>query len=766
MSTGSGTRTGSDLLPTITLGLLTAVVAFGFIRVFDSPSFLVPLGIVVVTGHLLAAWTRRLPTGAPTLIMLAAGTLVTIDVTHWSTVTAGLPTPFTFATISHSLDAAVETLRNGTAPVAPEAGLVFAAAIALWIVAWSTDRLTFTYGAPVEALVPTATVFVVVTSLGGPDHRWSCTALYGAALALHVLVVRQAAVVRPTGVRNSAVWRPVLRGSAMAAVALFVGLGAAATVPSLDTAGVVGLHDSHSITVVSPLVDIRSRLVDQTDDVLFTVDAAHGEYWRLMALGDFDGETWSPPDSRVPEADHVLSSPDFRPDYEQFQAAFDLSGLGGQFAPAPFRPTGLYALQDSSDPEGDPRLLWDANSSTLIASSATADVTDLSYVVTAQVPDVQAAQVRAARGPVPEDIERTFTRLPAGFPAVLREQAERIVAAAPTPYAKALALQDYFSPRNGFGYSTDLRTVPAGENTNAMIEFLRVRKGFCEQYAGTYAALARAVGLPTRIAVGFTWGREETASDGTKSFVVTGRNAHAWPEVYFAGLGWLPFEPTPGRGNPAATSYTGVAARQDDATPTAPDDPLPPTTAPGRIEPAPSTTAPRPATSTPTAVAPTVPDREPPSPGAARSVAERIVVVALGALVVCSGALVRVLRRCRRARLAVTPASRVRLVWAEVLHAWKPLDLVRRPVDTDRDVGRRLQARIESLVGPDGTEPGARRLAELATAAAWNSSGVTDADAREATAVAARVSSVARDHRTRWSRFLGWFDPRGPKSAD
>ncbi len=758
------TEARHDTLPTATLTLVTAAVTVGFVRVFDSPRFLLPLGIVVLAGHLLAALSRRLPAGRRILVMLLGGMLVTIDATHWSAVTAGVPTPSTFGVISEHLDAAIDTLRTGTAPVAPEAGLVFAAAVALWIVAWSTDRLTFGFAAPTEALVPSATVFVVVTSLAADDHRWFCTAVYAAALALHVLVVRHLAPSRPAAPTRTGSWRPVIRGGAMAGAALVVGLGAAATVPSLDTQGMVGLRDKHTITVVSPLVDIRSRLVDQADDVLFTVDAHHGEYWRLMALDDFDGETWSPPDSRVPEAGHVLASGASKPDYEQFQAAFDLTGLGGQFAPAPFRPTGLYALEDASEPDSDPRLLWDEGYSTLIASSATGDVTDLSYVVTAQVPDVEAAQVRASRGPVPTDIERTFTQLPDDFPSVLRARARRIVAGATTPYAKALALQDFFSPRNGFTYSTDLRTVPAGENTNAMIEFLRVREGFCEQYAGTYAALARAVGLPTRIAVGFTWGREERAPDGSRSFVVTGRNAHAWPEVYFAGLGWLPFEPTPGRGNPAATAYTGIEPRQDDAGTTGPGPTAPPTTIANQTPPVESTTPATPSTSTPGAAVPPVERHEPGSSASAASTptSARILGAVALALLLSSAALVRMLRRGAQRRAADTPARRVRLVWAETLHAWKPLDLVRGRADTDRDVGDRLEARLERLRGADGRELDARRLAELASAAAWNSAGVTDADAREAAAFAAAIGHVARAHRTRWSKFVGWFDPRGP----
>src|SRR5262249_38362786 len=79
-----------------------------------------------------------------------------------------------------------------------------------------------------------------------------------------------------------------------------------------------------------------------------------------------------------------------------------------------------------------------------------------------------------------------------------------------------------------------------GSGNSAIEDFLDSRQGFCEQFAGAFAAMARAVGLPARVAVGFAPGRY----DG-REFTVLSRDAHAWPEVYLAGLGWTQFEPTP-----------------------------------------------------------------------------------------------------------------------------------------------------------------------------------------------------------------------------
>jgi len=101
--------------------------------------------------------------------------------------------------------------------------------------------------------------------------------------------------------------------------------------------------------------------------------------------------------------------------------------------------------------------------------------------------------------------------------------------------------------------------VPPGSGAGALERFLfETRRGYCEQFAGAFAVLARAAGLPTRVAVGFTPG--DLGNDGR--YRVRGLHAHAWPEVHLEGAGWVAFEPTPGRGNPTAEAYTGVPAAQ------------------------------------------------------------------------------------------------------------------------------------------------------------------------------------------------------------
>jgi transglutaminase-like putative cysteine protease len=134
---------------------------------------------------------------------------------------------------------------------------------------------------------------------------------------------------------------------------------------------------------------------------------------------------------------------------------------------------------------------------------------------------------------------------------------------AQTAYGQILALQNRF--RNGnFSYTQDVEPV---EGTDPILHFLTESKsGFCQQFATAMAVMARALGYPARVAVGFREG--ERLGD---TYTVDSRDAHAWVEVFFPGYGWLPFEPTPSRANPIETipgSYSNATTTGDaDGTP-------------------------------------------------------------------------------------------------------------------------------------------------------------------------------------------------------
>jgi hypothetical protein len=118
--------------------------------------------------------------------------------------------------------------------------------------------------------------------------------------------------------------------------------------------------------------------------------------------------------------------------------------------------------------------------------------------------------------------------------------ARRVVGSPETPYAAVLALESWLRRRGGFRYDE----LPPAAGGPPLVSFVtRTRAGYCQHYAGAMAVMLRMLGIPARVAVGFTSG---TSEGGT--WIVTDHDAHAWVEVWFAGHGWVPFDPTPGRG--------------------------------------------------------------------------------------------------------------------------------------------------------------------------------------------------------------------------
>jgi transglutaminase-like putative cysteine protease len=289
----------------------------------------------------------------------------------------------------------------------------------------------------------------------------------------------------------------------------------------------------------SPLVDLNARLHQLSQQEVFTVQTDHPTYYRLTSLSTFSGSGWSLDDTYRPVASDLRAAdtttdalpPDPGPS-TTVTATFHISALQSLWLPVPYRPvrvTGVGGLR------------WSAAAGSVITDKQTSN--GLTYTVTSQVPDATPAQLRASpRVDTSDPALRKYTELPSNIDPRVRALAAQIVSGAHTPDDEALAIQNYLlGPL--FHYSLD---VPADQSQNALVDFLfNTRAGFSQQFAGAFTVLAREVGLPSRVAVGFT----EGTKDGQGVYHVTDADAHAWPEVWFNGVGWVAFEPTPGFGN-------------------------------------------------------------------------------------------------------------------------------------------------------------------------------------------------------------------------
>jgi transglutaminase-like putative cysteine protease len=704
---------------------LTLAGVVGLTRLFDDASFLVPVLGFALGGHALAIACRRLGVGPGLTAALATGGLAAAVslLLLPETTRFAIPTPATLSQAGRELSDALTVFRDVVAPAPVEPGFVLAAALAVWTIAVVADTAAFRSGARVEAVVPAATLFLFGAALGVPGRRLALTALFLAALASYWLTQRLLSHARAPNrmtTDTGAGPRALLRsGAVLAAAAVMAGVVVGPFLPGAEADAVIpwraGERDgAGSRVTVSPLVDIRSRLVDQSEVEVFTVSTDARSYWRLTSLEIFDGRIWSSRgqyqrvDGSLPD-----SSAESTPATRMAVQDFEIAALASIWLPAAYRAVGIAGT--------DAR--FDADSGSLLTEEETAS--GLTYRVESEVRALGADELNQVPDSVPAEVAQTYTALPPEFSSRVAREAASVTSGGATPYERARLLQDHF--RSG-AFTYDLAIAP-GHGGDDLERFLfETRRGYCEQFAGAFAAMARAIGLPARVAVGFTPGEQ----DGDGVFHVRGLNAHAWPEVFLSGYGWVAFEPTPGRGIPNAEAYTGVPEQQ--ATPA---DPTTATTRPPTQASVPPTTLPG------IQEAPTADPGQGPPAGADDGLAlpSWLGRVALVLLVPAAGlgswwATLEWVRRRRRARRragARTPAERVLVIWAEVGEALAVLG----------SAPRRWETPIEYAQRAGGTTGVDHRLlnalAGVTTAAGYGPAGMDEKVAERAAKAGADV---------------------------
>ncbi|MCA1716381.1 MAG: DUF3488 and transglutaminase-like domain-containing protein [Actinobacteria bacterium] len=185
---------------------------------------------------------------------------------------------------------------------------------------------------------------------------------------------------------------------------------------------------------------------------------------------------------------------------------------------------------------------------------------DSSYRVLSQIPQPSVAQLETAGVVYPALVREKFLQLPEDRPEVLAETAREIQDdyAPRTPYDTARAIERYLISDGGFTYNIGADYTRADK---AIEEFLGdEREGFCTQFATSMALLSRELGVPSRVVYGATTGREKEPGE----YVVTGYNMHTWVEVYFPGVGWYPFDPTPGFSVPSVMEENAPRPEMND----------------------------------------------------------------------------------------------------------------------------------------------------------------------------------------------------------
>jgi transglutaminase-like putative cysteine protease len=275
----------------------------------------------------------------------------------------------------------------------------------------------------------------------------------------------------------------------------------------------------------------RPRLSDR---VVFTVAAARGEFWRGQTFDKWDTRTWtqSQPQTTplIREGDKATVTPD----------PSDTGALEGE----PMRQTFHMAANFSNVVFAAPSPV-EIQTDKVLEQRADGTVTaytgfgrDSTYTVTSRSLLPTAALLRSSDLlTTPPAIDAQYAQRPRTTERV-QILARRITAPAPTTYDKILAIEAWL--HDHVRYSINAPLAPSG--ADVVDDFLfRSRVGWCEQVASSLVILARQAGIPARLATGFVPGRRDGL---TGQFVVRERDAHAWAEIYFPGVGWQPFDPT------------------------------------------------------------------------------------------------------------------------------------------------------------------------------------------------------------------------------
>ena len=315
--------------------------------------------------------------------------------------------------------------------------------------------------------------------------------------------------------------------------------------------------------------------VELGSEVVMVVQAPAGRYWRAMVYDEYDGRGWSNTDDEImdipPQTEMPREGIDFARE-ELTQRITLYQPTGGQlfFAGQPIRVDLPVEAQVSTHQPwwvrgGETtevtqervagissltsKVPVDPHNPYLIVSSVSAASEDMLR----QVPTLpeQIVSYLGAEGFVSTIVRQNFPttfpswvtgrylQLPPTLPQRVKELALELTREYDNIYDKAVALEEYLRQ---IPYNEDIEAPPPDRDGVDYFLF-DSREGYCDYYASAMAVMARAVGIPARIAVGYAGGEYEGELDG---YLVRRSNAHTWVEIYFPDYGWIEFEPTAG----------------------------------------------------------------------------------------------------------------------------------------------------------------------------------------------------------------------------
>lgn len=505
-----------------------------------------------------------------------------------------LPTTESLRTAVEAFRSAVDSARTWEAPVPARAAsiapLLVVSALGCHVV---VDAVAVTFGRVPVAGLPLLTAYTLPVSVLTDGVPWWVFALTGAGFLTMLRLEERARVRRwglalaaPTGATG---WRTWFRRLGVGPGSLPLGLVALAlavlvplVVPTLglDPFGKDGDQQSDVVRIANPLTDLKRDLVQGEDIEVLSITKAgpKPKYVRIAALDDFDGQAWragrrSYPPAQTAEG-QVRLQPGLSPEAVGTRTEWQVQARDA--LESAFLPTALFVEEVRAGEDWR----YDADALDFHAQEEGVTTAGLDYSLVEFTPTL-TDELLAASPEAPEAVRDRYSAVPDDLPPVVGELATEVTRGSGNDFERAAALQAWFQS-DLFSYSTD---IDPGNGSDALVEFLSEggREGYCEQFASAMAVMARTLGMPARVSVGFL--DPTRASDG--SFRFSTHDMHAWPEIYLEGHGWVLFEPTPTSYTRGVPSYT----RTEDGSPTATASPTRTASPSASASPSPSPTA-------------------------------------------------------------------------------------------------------------------------------------------------------------------------------
>ena len=544
------------------LSILLLLTLFCFAQVFAEGDYPGPVLLGMMLASILAIGARRLGLWTGTTVCVSGIVLFLYLVMIFQARNSFylLPSPDAVAGLGRSIGNALRHSSVDYAPVPVRTGYVILVVIGMWTATTIGEIATFRWRRPLLAALPCIGLFCIQMTVGTGTGAPVLVIAFLLAL-LTYWGLESAHRVRSWGRWVSAF--PARDGrpasgrepeSVTGALARRMGAGCVAAaivaplvVPALgdgllawrNEVGNSPFGSEGGSGEVNPFVSIAPQLIEQSNDVMLTVRSERAEYWRLLSLAAFDGVQWEPVAASetvsVPDGTEFVRQSNSPLNGEPLEQRITFEALDSNLLPAAVNP---FAVDLE---ESEPLTYDDENQELTLEDSAGGGFT---YSVTSSVPALTYEELLEAEVGWAGTV---YAEADAASPAV-RDLAARIRNAGNgRTLADAdflIALQEYL---RSFTYDItpeDAELAETGGSVDFLERFLfETQRGYCQQFATAFALLARAEGIPTRVAVGFLPGERAQGTDDT--FVVTGRHTHAWPEVYFDDYGWVRFDPTP-----------------------------------------------------------------------------------------------------------------------------------------------------------------------------------------------------------------------------